>query len=282
MTMGPWLDRPTDAGAAPGYVEVWWQAVNDFLDLLEELPEEEWSDADRPGRLGRARRRRAHRAPRGASSPARPEETADVGEPRARDRADGALHRDRRGQPARREPRRDHQRDPRGGDHAAHRAARRPAHRRRRQADADLRRRRPGPGARCCATGRSTSGCTSRTYAARSAAPAAWTARRPRTPRSTSPRASATCSARRSARRAGTTVVLDIEGSAPFAFGDRRAGRGERLPDGPGQPTVTLRMDRESFIRLAGGRRRPEPGAVSLRGRPELGRRVVDALAITP
>ena len=26
-----------------GYVELWWQAVNDFLDLLEQVPEEEWT-----------------------------------------------------------------------------------------------------------------------------------------------------------------------------------------------------------------------------------------------
>ena len=26
-----------------GYVELWWQAVNDFLDLLEQVPEEQWT-----------------------------------------------------------------------------------------------------------------------------------------------------------------------------------------------------------------------------------------------
>ena len=45
-------------------------------------------------------------------------------------------------------------------------------------------------------------------------------------------------------------------------------GRGERLPEPPADPTVTLRMDRESFIRLAGGRCAAEPGAVTVERRP--------------
>jgi hypothetical protein len=81
---------------------------------------------------------------------------------------------------------------------------------------------------------------------------------------------------------AGTTLVLDMDGSAPFAFAVNDAGRGERLPDPPDQPTVTLRMDRESFIRLAGGRCDAEPGAVTVAGDQDLGARVVAALATTP
>ena len=33
----------THAQDLPGYVETWWQAINDFTALLEELPAEEWS-----------------------------------------------------------------------------------------------------------------------------------------------------------------------------------------------------------------------------------------------
>ncbi|RYI99555.1 MAG: hypothetical protein EON52_25610, partial [Actinomycetales bacterium] len=33
-----------------GYVDVWWQAINDFTDLLEELEEAEWATpTDLPG-----------------------------------------------------------------------------------------------------------------------------------------------------------------------------------------------------------------------------------------
>ena len=80
----------------------------------------------------------------------------------------------------------------------------------------------------------------------------------------------------------GTSLVLDMAGSEPYAFTINDAGRGERLPAPPGEPTVTLRMDRESFIRLAGGRCDAEPGAISVEGDQDLGERVVAALATTP
>jgi hypothetical protein len=41
-------------------------------------------------------------------------------------------------------------------------------------------------------------------------------------------------------------------------------------------------MDREAFIRLAGGRCDAEPGTVSVDGDQELGRRLLDSLATTP
>jgi uncharacterized protein (TIGR03083 family) len=80
----------------------------------------------------------------------------------------------------------------------------------------------------------------------------------------------------------GTSLVLDMAGSAPFAFAIDDNGRGQRLPEPPSEPTVTLRMDRESFIRLAGGRCAAEPGAVTVEGDQELGRRVLAELATTP
>ena len=80
----------------------------------------------------------------------------------------------------------------------------------------------------------------------------------------------------------GSTAVLELEGSAPFAFRVSDTGRGERLSEEPEEPDVRLRMDRESFIRLAGGRREPEPGSVRIEGDADLGQRIVDALATTP
>ncbi|WP_182524927.1 maleylpyruvate isomerase family mycothiol-dependent enzyme [Nocardioides dongkuii] len=79
----------------------------------------------------------------------------------------------------------------------------------------------------------------------------------------------------------GTTAVLEMEGSAPFAFAVNEAGRGERLASPPAAADVTLRMDRESFICLAGGRR-PAPGSVSVVGDDDLGQRMLGAMATTP
>ena len=45
---------------------------------------------------------------------------------------------------------------------------------------------------------------------------------------------------------------------------------------------MRLCMDREAFIRLAGGRCDPEPGTVQVGGDQALGQRVLDALATTP
>lgn len=79
----------------------------------------------------------------------------------------------------------------------------------------------------------------------------------------------------------GTTVVLEVEGSDPFAATVDGDGRG-RPVDPPTEPTVRIRTDRESFILLAGGRRAPASDAVALEGEEELGRRVLDAMAVTP
>ena len=80
----------------------------------------------------------------------------------------------------------------------------------------------------------------------------------------------------------GTTVVLEMAGSAPFVFTVNEAGRGERLTETPAEPHVTLRTDRESFIVLAGGRRAPVPGAVEIAGDRTLGQQIVDRLTTTP
>jgi uncharacterized protein (TIGR03083 family) len=88
--------------------------------------------------------------------------------------------------------------------------------------------------------------------------------------------------AKRAGASPGSTAVLAITGHAPYCFTVNDRGRGERLDTVPDQPTVRLAMDRDTFIRLAGGRRPAEPGAVELAGDPDLGQRVVDGLAVTP
>lgn len=79
----------------------------------------------------------------------------------------------------------------------------------------------------------------------------------------------------------GTTLVLELEGSSPFAFAVGEDRRGAALPGPPASPDVRLAMDRESFTCLAGGRR-PAPGSITVDGDQELGQRVVAAMATTP
>jgi hypothetical protein len=79
----------------------------------------------------------------------------------------------------------------------------------------------------------------------------------------------------------GTTLVLDMAGSDPFAFTVNDANRGERLDEVPAEPNVSLSMDRESFVCLAGGRC-PAPAAVTVAGDEDLGAQVVAAMATTP
>ncbi len=81
---------------------------------------------------------------------------------------------------------------------------------------------------------------------------------------------------------AGTTLALELTGSEPFGFTVNDAGRGERLPAVPAEPTTTLRMDRATFVVLAGGRCPVEPGAVEIAGDEAVGRRVVESMATTP
>ena len=88
--------------------------------------------------------------------------------------------------------------------------------------------------------------------------------------------------AKRVGAPAGTTLVLEVAGSDPVAFTVSDSGRGERLEKIPGEPTVGLAMDRETFILLAGGRRTPPPEAITVTGDQDLGRRVLDTLAVTP
>jgi len=88
--------------------------------------------------------------------------------------------------------------------------------------------------------------------------------------------------AKRVGAEPGTTVVLEMEGHEPVAFAVNEQRRGERLPEPPAEPTVRLTTDRETFTVLAGGRRTPEPGAVVVTGDTHLGQQVLDTLAVTP
>lgn len=80
----------------------------------------------------------------------------------------------------------------------------------------------------------------------------------------------------------GTTVLLEVAGQPTVAAGVNEEGRGQLLAEAPSEPTVTIRTDRESFIVLGGGRRRPDQDRIEVVGDIDLGRRVLDALAVTP
>jgi uncharacterized protein (TIGR03083 family) len=80
----------------------------------------------------------------------------------------------------------------------------------------------------------------------------------------------------------GTTLAAFVEGTPPAACGVGEDGRGHRLDAVPARPSATLRMDRETFIRLAGGRGGVDPGAVTIEGDQVLGRKVVAGLGVTP
>ncbi|MBA3781399.1 MAG: maleylpyruvate isomerase family mycothiol-dependent enzyme [Nocardioides sp.] len=88
--------------------------------------------------------------------------------------------------------------------------------------------------------------------------------------------------AKRVGAEPGTTVVLDVTGQPTTAVTVNDAGRGEQLAEAPSDPTVSISTDRESFIVLAGGRRTPEAGRVTVTGDADLGQRVLDMMAVTP
>ena len=70
----------TDGERLAGYVDIWWQAVHDFLDVLEQVPADEWHAAtDLPG--WDVHDVAAHIAHLEAVLAGAPEETVEVGEP---------------------------------------------------------------------------------------------------------------------------------------------------------------------------------------------------------
>lgn len=274
------MSEPTnDTELLAGYVDVWWQAINEFTELLEELPEEEWSTpTDLAGWDVRAVA--SHIAHLEQILAGNPEETAEVGEPEhvtglmgmyteigvvnRRDASpDSIINEIRSAATARHtallaDPPTDASAKPpvifagigwdwrtllrnRPLDVWMH--------------EQDVRRAVDRPGGMDSAAARHTA-----EYLAESLGYVL---------------------AKRVGAAPGTTAVLEMEGSAPYAFVVNDAGRGERI-EPPTEPTVRLRMDREAFIRLAGGRCDAEPGTVAVDGDQDLGQRVLDAMATTP
>ncbi len=89
---------------------------------------------------------------------------------------------------------------------------------------------------------------------------------------------------KRVAPPAGTTVVLDVRGTSPVHLAVEVNADGRAIPRAtdPEHPTVHLTMGLETFTVLGGGRRSPDSLDVQVDGDQELGRRVLDALAVTP
>ena len=89
---------------------------------------------------------------------------------------------------------------------------------------------------------------------------------------------------KRVAPPAGTTVVLDVTGVSPvhLAVEVDESGRAVPVTTDPPEATVSLRMDVETFVILAGGRRPAAELTVEIEGDEELGHRILEALAVTP
>jgi uncharacterized protein (TIGR03083 family) len=82
----------------------------------------------------------------------------------------------------------------------------------------------------------------------------------------------------------GTTVVLDVTGVHPvhLAVEVDPDGRGVPTIDEPREASVTLRMDLDSYILLAGGRVAPDQASVEVLGDADLGMRILSSMAVTP
>jgi uncharacterized protein (TIGR03083 family) len=89
---------------------------------------------------------------------------------------------------------------------------------------------------------------------------------------------------KRVAPPAGTTVALEVTGLRPLHLavevGDD--GRARPVVPPPDSPDVRLSMGLETYVELAGGRRRRDEVEVDVTGDEALGRRVLDALPVTP
>lgn len=263
-----------------GYVEIWWEAVDSFVRLLESVPEEEWSTpTDLPGWDVRACA--AHTAHLEAVLAGAPEETADIGEPEhvtglmgmyteigvanRREASADAIITEIREATTRRhtallaDPPTDGDARPEvvfGGVPWSWRTLLRNRPLDVWMHEQDVRRAVGRPGGVDTEPARHTA-----EYLAESLGYVL---------------------AKKAQAPAGTTLVLEMAGSAPYAFevGEDRRGRALEAP--PAEPTVRLRTDRESFIMLAGGRRPVEDGRVQVEGDQALGARVVDSMATTP
>jgi uncharacterized protein (TIGR03083 family) len=86
--------------------------------------------------------------------------------------------------------------------------------------------------------------------------------------------------AKRAGAPAGTTLVVEVEGSEAAAFGVGADGKGARLAVVPEEPTLRLQLPLEDFVVLAGGRRHST--AVIAEGDADLAARVLGSMAVTP
>ena len=273
-------EETSDRAELAAYVEIWWQAVNDFVTLLEEIPEEEWdTPTDLPGWDVRAVA--SHVAHLEGILAGGPEETAEVGEPehvtglmglyteigvfnRRGASADAIVNEIREATTARHtkllsDPPTDASASPEpifGGVPWDWRRLLRNRPLDIWMHEQDVRRAVNRPGGMDTAPAKHTAEYLAETLGF--------------------------VLGKKVGAAPGTTLVLDMAGSDPVAFTVNDAGRGEPLTAPPSAPTVTLRMDRESFIRLVGGRCAPDPGAVSISGDRELGERVLANMATTP
>lgn len=85
---------------------------------------------------------------------------------------------------------------------------------------------------------------------------------------------------KRAGAPAGTTVVLEVEGSDPAAVQVNDDGRA-RSVEQPAEPTVRMALSREEFIVMAGGRRTPQ--GVAIEGDESLGQAVLaNYFSVTP
>ena len=275
-----------DAARLAGYVETWWQAVQDFTALLDQVPDAEWSTpTDLAGWDVRACA--AHTAHLESVLAGEPEETADVGEPphvtgfmglyteigvvNRRDRAPAEIVAEIREVTTRRHEQllADPPTDP---------DARPPAIfggvpwtwevlLRNRPLDVwmheqDVRRAVGRPGGLDSRAAQHTADYLIESFGF--------------------------VLAKKAGAPVGTTAVLDVAGSPTVAFEvvarDDGKTRGRLLPAGelPAAATLALRKDRESFVVRAGGRRKPVEGAVTVEGDRALAERVLSMMATTP
>lgn len=269
----------SDREELAGYVAIWWQAVNDFLDLLEQLSDEEWTTpTDLAGWDVKACA--SHTAHLESILAGNPEETAEIGQPshvtglmgmyteigvvNRRDVSTDAIINELREVTTRRhtgllaDPPTDGDAKPEvifGGVGWTWRTLLRNRPLDVWMHEQDVRRAVGRPGNMNSAPARHTAD-----YLAEGLGYVL---------------------GKKVGAPTGTTLVLEMAGSEPFAFEIDENGRGQRVLR-PAEPMVTLRMDRESFIRLAGGRCRAEPGRVTVAGDQTLGEQVLASLATTP
>ncbi len=270
----------TDQDRLAGYVEVWWEAINDFVALLEDLEYDEWSTpTDLAGWDVRAVA--SHIAHLEAILAGGPEESAEVGEPahvstpmglyteigvvNRRNVEPGVLIAEIRDavtaryERLRSDPPTDGRAKPAdvfGGVPWSWETLLRNRPLDVWMHEQDVRRATDRPGGMDSPAARHTTGYLIESFGY--------------------------VLAKRVGAGAGTCAVLAVAGSDPVAFTVTDAGRGEALDGVPEDPTVTLAMDRETFICLAGGRRAPASGAVTVTGDAPLGERILATMATTP